>query len=209
MEIAAFDPIKFFIDGKWAMWPLLVCSIVAVAFIIERGLALRRAKVISDALAREIDEMKPGEETEVLAEKARHDDSMLGRLATIAFRHAQYSKEENTEAIQARGRHEATMLERGLVIIEIAAYVAPLLGLLGTVSGMASIFAEIGFQNVAQQQTKFAAGISEILNATITGLIIAIPSYIAYSYYSRKIEMMVVEVETICADLVAKLYRES
>ena len=100
------------------------------------------------------------------------------------------------------------MLERGLVIIEIVAYIAPLLGLLGTVSGLARIFADIGVANIAQQHSEFARGISEILNATIIGLTIAVPAYVAYSYYSRKIEMMVIEVETICADLVAKLYRQ-
>ena len=207
IEIFAFAPWKFLKDGGPFMVPLVLCSLTAVAFIIERGWALQRKKIISDDLARRIDALKPGSDATELAALCEKDDSMLGRLAHLAFEHARYSKEENTEAIQARGRHEATMLERGLVIIEIIAYIAPLLGLLGTVSGMVHIFARIGFENIAFHTTDLAAGISEILNATIMGLSIAIPSYVAYSYYSRKIEMMVVEVETICADLVAKLYR--
>ncbi len=208
IEIIAFAPWKFLKDGGPFMVPLVLCSLTAVAFIIERCWALQRKKIISEDIAQRIDRLKPGSDATELAALCAKDDSMLGRLAHVAFEHAKYSKEENTEAIQARGRHEATMLERGLVIIEIIAYIAPLLGLLGTVSGLSHIFAEIGFENVASQHVRFAKGISEILNATIMGLTIAVPSYVAFSYYSRKIEMMVIEVETICAELVAKLYRQ-
>ena len=208
MEIlATFAPIEFLENGGIFMIPLVLCSLIAVAFIIERGWALQRSKVIPDKIAEGIDQLRPGDDVSTLVGLCEHDQTMLGRLAKIAFAHANYSKEEATDAIQARGRHEATMLERGLVVIEIIAYIAPLLGLLGTVSGLVHIFAKIGFEHIGLQTTELARGISEILNATISGLVIAIPAYIAYSYYSRRVEMMVVEVETICADLVAKLYR--
>jgi biopolymer transport protein ExbB len=206
--MAMLAPIQFLINGGWFMVPLVLCSITAVTFIIERGLALRREKVISDEIAQGIDQLCPGGDATDLAERCHQDGTMLGRLAHVAFEHAPYSKEESSEAIQAKGRHEAALLERGLVILEIIAYIAPLLGLLGTVSGMARLFAQIGLQNITQQQDEFARGISEILNATMTGLTIAIPAYMAYSYYARKVETMVIEVETICADLLAKLYRQ-
>lgn len=206
--LASFAPIQFLKDGGPFMVPLVICSIVALAIILERGWALRRARVVPEDLARQIMDLRTGGNPNALAAACAQSDSMLARLAQVALQHSRYAKEENIEAVQARGRHEATMLERGLVIIEIVAYIAPLLGLLGTVSGLSHIFAEIGFEHISQQHARFAKGISEILNATIMGLSIAVPAYIAFSYYSRKIEQMVVEVETLCADLLAQLYRQ-
>ena len=209
MEIfVMFGLLQFFTESGLFMIPLVLCSLVALAVIAERGWALRRRNVISESIVQKIEQLPPGSEMTELQNLSRKDPTMLGRLTKLALEHAQYPKEETTEALQARGRHEATMLERGLVIIEIIAYIAPLLGLLGTVSGLVHIFAEIGVEGITVQTTRLARGISEILNATIAGLTIAIPSYIAYSYYSRKIQTMVIEVETICADLVIKLYRQ-
>ncbi len=94
-------------------------------------------------------------------------------------------------------------MESGLTVLEIATGIAPLLGLLGTLSGLVGIFAAIGADPVA-----VARGISEALNCTIIGLGVAVPTLITYHYFQRRIEVMSVEMETIVADLVTKCYLE-
>ena len=97
------------------------------------------------------------------------------------------------------------------MLLEILTGVAPLLGLLGTVSGLVKMFDDLSRGAVAvvgQSQAMFLSrGIAEALNCTIMGLVVAIPALIAYSYYSKKVETMGIEMETIVGDLLAKLYR--
>ena len=95
-------------------------------------------------------------------------------------------------------------MEKGLVILEIATGAGPILGLLGTLSGLVSIFAELGGSG---DPVIVARGISEALNTTIVGLAVAVPSLTAHSYFTRRIEMMAVQMESIAADLLAKLYQ--
>jgi len=110
------------------------------------------------------------------------------------------------DAVQTRARHEIVRLESGLFILEIIVGIAPLLGLLGAVSGLVSVFAAFGSDVNAQDPHGIAKGISEALSTTIVGLAIAIPSLIAYSYFSKKIETMAADMELLIADLLAKCY---
>jgi biopolymer transport protein ExbB len=95
-------------------------------------------------------------------------------------------------------------LEKGLVVLEIATGAGPLLGLLGTLSGLVGIFSTLGGSG---DPVMVARGISEALNTTIVGLAVAVPSLVAYSYFQRRIEMAAVEMESIAGDLLSKLYR--
>jgi biopolymer transport protein ExbB len=92
-------------------------------------------------------------------------------------------------------------LESGLVVLEITTGVAPLLGLLGTLSGLVGIFASIGTDPVA-----VARGIAEALNTTIVGLAVAVPSLVTFNYFQRRIEVMAVEMESLVADMIIKCY---
>ena len=97
-------------------------------------------------------------------------------------------------------------LERGLIVLEVITGIAPLLGLLGAVSGLVHVFAHLGLSAGATDTKGIALGISEALNTTIFGLSIAVPSLIAFSYFSKKVEVMAVEMESLVADLLAKCY---
>jgi biopolymer transport protein ExbB len=99
-------------------------------------------------------------------------------------------------------------MESGLALLEMATGVAPLLGLLGTLSGLVGIFANLGGGG-AGDPVAVARGISEALNTTIVGLAVAAPSLVAHNYFQRKIETMAVSMEGIVADLLAKCYPES
>jgi biopolymer transport protein ExbB len=201
--------LEFFHKGGIFMIPLVVCSLAALALILERGFTLMRRRVISPRLAGVIDELQPGQEIDLVVKVARQDQTTLGDIVRVALDHLPWPKAENIEAVQTRARKVTTELDRGIVLLEILTGVAPLLGLLGTVSGLITMFADLSTGRVqVQSQAMFLSkGISEALNCTVMGLVVAIPSLIAYSYFSKKVETMAIEMEAIVSDLLAKLYR--
>jgi biopolymer transport protein ExbB len=123
-----------------------------------------------------------------------------------ALSHLTWPKGENVEAVQTRARHEIVRLESGLFVLEVIVGIAPLLGLLGAVSGLVKVFAAFGNSAANSDPHIIARGISEALSTTIVGLAIAIPSLIAYSYFSKKVETLAAEMESLVADLLAKCY---
>src|SRR5437867_4305655 len=131
----------------------------------------------------------------------------MGRRLILAADHLRCPKAENVDAIQTRARHEVVRLERGLVVLEIIVGIAPLLGLVGTIAGMMTLFGDIGRRGLPEAG-ELAKGIALILNATLAGLLIAIPSLIFWSYYSKKVETIAVEMETLCDEFVRRQYRE-
>ncbi|MEM9446571.1 MAG: MotA/TolQ/ExbB proton channel family protein [Verrucomicrobiota bacterium] len=150
--------------------------------------------------------LKIGEDTEKLAEMTGPGRSTLARLVRVSLEHLPWSRSENVEAVQTQARTEVIRMEKGLVVLEIVTGIGPLLGLLGTVSALITIFGNIGDVGLGDQGMAIARGISEALNTTVAGLVVAIPSLIAHSYYSRKIESMMMEMESLTMDLIAKFY---
>jgi biopolymer transport protein ExbB len=135
------------------------------------------------------------------------DDSPLGRLLLLATNHLDWPKADNVDALETAARHEIVRLERGLVVLEIIVGIAPLLGLVGTIAGMMALFGDIG-QSGLSDAARLAKGIALILNATLIGLLIAIPSLIFWSYYSKKVEVLAVEMETLCDEFIRRQYRD-
>jgi biopolymer transport protein ExbB len=195
--------LKFFAQGGIFIWPMLFCSIISLAIIIERAFALRRSRVLPRQVAEAVDNLPPQGGVDIVWNVVRHDESILGELVRTCLDHLRWPKAENMEAVQTKARQEATRLDRYLVVLEIIYGIAPLLGLLGTISGLITVFGHLNAENEA---VGVARGISEALNVTVAGLIIAIPSLIFHSYYSKKVENYMVELENICSDLLAKLY---
>ena len=197
---------SFFVKGGTFMWPLLVCSIVAVTTIILRTIALREKNVIPLVVESELERLVPGGSAERLSRVVHHDPSSLARLVRVALAHLRWSRADNVEAVQTRARHEMVRLERGLVILEVITGIAPLIGLIGTVSGLIHVFASLGLSAGAADAKRIALGISEALTCTIFGLGIAVPSLVAFVYFSKKVEVMSVEMESLITDLLSKLY---
>src|SRR5213595_1228281 len=196
----------FFSRGGLFMWPLLICSIVSVTIMILRGLALRRKIVMPSAIESEIERMTPGESPERLSRLVYHDPSSLARITRVALQHLRGPRSENVEVVQTRARHEMVRLERGLIILEVITGIAPLLGLIGAVSGLVHVFSHLGLSSGASDTRQIALGIAEALNATVFGLSIAVPTLIAFSYFSKKVEVMSVEMETLVVELISKCY---
>jgi len=206
--ISLKSTLHFFYQGGFFMVPLVLCSVTSVAVIVLRGLALRRDIVMPPVIEREVESIQPGDEDAAnrLAKLVRYDRSTLARIVHVGLNHLAWPKSENMEAVQTRARHEMVRLESGIFILEIVVGIAPLLGLLGAVSGLVSVFAAFGADVSAQDPHGIAKGISEALTTTIVGLAVAIPSLIAYSYFSKKIETMAAEMESLVAELLSKCY---
>jgi biopolymer transport protein ExbB len=185
---------------------LVLTSVVALAFIVERGLALRWKKVIPPAVQAALESCQSTQDVPMLKRVCQQYNSPVGRLLLLATDHLHWPKDENVEALQTRARQEITRLERGLVVLEIVVGIAPLLGLVGTIAGMMTLFGDIGQQGL-NDASRLARGISLVLNATLLGLLIAIPSLIFWSYYSKKVETLAVEMEGMCDEFVRRQYR--
>lgn len=187
---------------------LILTSVVGLAFVIERGLALRWSKVIPPTIESALQACKTREDVGMLQRVCTQNPSPLGRLLNLASEQLDWPKAENVDAVQTQARHEIVRLERGLVVLEVIVGIAPLLGLVGTIAGMMSVFGDIG-ETGLDNTAVLAHGIGLILRATLMGLLIAIPSLIAWSYFNKKVETMTVEMETLCDQFVRRLYRGS
>jgi biopolymer transport protein ExbB len=187
---------------------LVLTSIVGLTFIVERGLALRWKKVVPPEIEAAVESCQSPADVPMLKRVCeQHNNSPLSRLLLVAAERLNWPKAENVDALQTRARHEIVRLERGLVVLEIIVGIAPLLGLVGTIVGMMSAFAEIGPSGQIDPN-RLAQSIATILQATLIGLLIAIPALIFWSYFNKKVEMLAVEMEALCDEFVRRQYRE-
>ena len=198
--------VSFFTKGGLFMWPLLACSIVTVTTIVLSILTLREKKVLPLVIESEIERLVPGGSAERLTRLVNDDNSSLARITRVALQHMRWPRSENIEFAQTRARAELVRLERGLIVLEVVTGIAPLVGLIGTVSGLVQVFSGLGLSTGAADTKAVALGISMALNCTIFGLSIAVPSLIAFSYFSKKVEILSVQMESIVSDLIAKCY---
>jgi biopolymer transport protein ExbB len=185
---------------------LVVASVVALTFIVERGLALRWNRVIPPAVLHGVEFYKSPEQLPHLQKVCADHPSTAGRLLLFATQHLDWPRAENAELIETRARHEVAQLERGLVVLEILIGIAPLLGLVGTIYGLITLFGSMS-QVTGVDSVAFAQGISTALYATLLGLLVAIPALIGWSYYTKKVENLTVEMETLCDEFLRKHYQ--
>jgi biopolymer transport protein ExbB len=197
--------LEFIKAGGPFMILLLATSVVGLTFIIERGLALRWRKVIPPDVEHAVSLCQAAEDLNDLRQVCYARPSSFSRLMITAHDYLQRPRQENVDAIETRARHEVLQLERGLVVLEIVVGIAPLLGLVGTIHGLIRLFGDLGRSGLADNSV-LAAGIAIALNTTLTGLLIAIPSLIAWSYYNKKVETLTVEMETLCDEFLRRYY---
>lgn len=192
------------------MIPLIICSVISLAIMLERGIALRRSAIIKPSLARAIADLRYGDRTTLIEQLSTDQSTTLSRLVRSCLLYLPWSKAENTEALQTKARAEVSQMERGLVFLEIVVAIGPLLGLLGTISGLIAIFGNASMNGgLATQGMIIAQGISEALHTTVAGLVVAIPSAVAHALYARRVDDYSVELESLCVDLLGKLYSEA
>jgi biopolymer transport protein ExbB len=185
----------------WPIWPLILCSILALAFIIERALKLKTSIIVPPRLVDEAINVSRQSvpDTETVGQLERH--SALGQVLAAGWRainsNPQCTAEEMRAAMESAGRAVAHQLGRYLPALATIASIAPLLGLLGTVIGMIEIFGSqaptgtLSGGNPAQ----LAHGISTALYNTAFGLMVAIPSLIAWRYFRARVDGYVLRLE--------------
>lgn len=180
--------------GGLLMWPIIACSVVAVGIVLERLWTLREKRVLPPSVANRVRELAEHNQLDIAQLQQLHQSSPFGQVlaAGLAYRHA--SRDVLKEVIEDTGRHVVYDLERYLNSLGTIAAISPLLGLLGTVSGMIRSFTAITTEGVGNP-TVLAGGISEALVTTAAGLIVAIPALIAYRYLRSRVNGLVIKIE--------------
>ena len=185
----------------WPIYPIILCSIIAIGIIGERFYTLRQSVVAPrDLLPRVVQEQRQGGvSNDMLTRLSQH--SMLGRVLAAGLKNAGSSREVMRESIEEAGRAVAQELERFLTTLGTIATMSPLLGLLGTIIGMIEIFGAsppTGITDPAQ----LAHGISIALYNAAFGIIVAVPSLVFYRHFRAKADSLVVEMELQAVKLV-------
>lgn len=180
--------------GGWLMLPIIACSVVAVAIVLERLWTLQEKRVLPVNIANQVWEWVQHNQIEAQQVQQVHDSSAFGQVlaAGLSYRHA--PRDVLKEAVEDSGRHAVHGLERYLNTLGTIAAISPLLGLLGTVSGMIRSFTAITTEGVGNPAV-LAGGISEALITTAAGLTVAIPALIAYRYLRGRVDGLVVRIE--------------
>ncbi len=191
--------------GGPIMVPIFICSVIALAVILERMVSLRRSRIMRSELIEVIEAVRGPEDLQVIFNRCNVIQGPFSNIIKRTISNTHLSREEKVLDIQATGRQEARALERMLVVLEIITAITPLLGLLGTVLGMSQVFDVIS--EVGLGQTKaFSGGIAQALRTTIIGLGVAIPSLIAYTSFDRKVDNLILEMEKYSMSLLNKIY---
>jgi biopolymer transport protein ExbB len=192
--------------GGIVMVPIILCSILAVAITLERLWTLREQRVVPAELA---DKVWQWVESRALSEKqttALQQHSPLGRVLAAGLVNRHRDRAVMLEAIDDAGRHVVHDLERFLNTLGTIAAITPLLGLLGTVTGMIRTFKAITVAGVGNPAA-MAGGISEALITTAAGLLVAIPALVAYRYLRGRVDALVIQMEKESIKLVQAIDR--
>ena len=197
-------------SGGWLMLPIILCSVFSISIIAERFWSLRREKVLPKHLVANIWNAVKKDNLARADIEALSKESALGQILSVGLLNRDESRERIKECIEERGREVVHDLERFLNTLGTIASISPLLGLLGTVIGMISVFAAITKHGVGDP-TALAGGISEAMITTAAGLTVAIISLVFYRYFRRKVDGIVVIMEREAIKMVDVLHnnRES
>ena len=199
--------LEFFKAGGLLMWPLFICSGIAIAIIAERFWSLQSSRISPPELITHIWQWLKSGQVDNNRIGALQRNSPLGQILAAGLANRESSRDITKESIEDVGRHVTLSLERNLNTLGTIAAITPLLGLLGTVIGMIKVFAVITTEGVGNPET-LAGGISEALITTAMGLVVAIPSLIFYRYFRGKVNVLVVDMEEKAMKLVEILHGE-
>ena len=198
--------IDFLARGGPLMIPLLICSVLALAIILERAFSLRSKRIIRGDTLQRVKSLLADNQIGDAMTLCRRQPSVMGRILLAAIVNHDRDREELKTIVEDAGRQEVPTLDRYLGMLGTIAAITPLLGLTGTVFGMIRTFTVISEKGVAHP-SQLAGGISEALVTTATGLVIAIPALIFFNYYTAKADRLILEIEKQSYRLVDALKR--
>ena len=186
--------LEFIRKGGIFMYPIILCSVVALSIFLQKMWVLRRGKIMPDNFLDLLYSYLSNRKYSDAANLSRMNGSSIARIASAALEKVGSSKEELKESIEESGRREATELGRYIEGLGAISNVSTLLGLLGTISGMIKIFRVISEKTIVDPPS-LAGGISEALYTTALGLLVAIPAFIAYKYLNGRADEYVADLE--------------
>lgn len=181
-------------SGNVMMIPLGVCSLVAVAVIFERIYALRSSKVIVSEVVGAVETLDAAQDLSVARAILERNPGPFANIVTTGLNHADDDWVIIRDVLQESGRQEAVRLSRNLNILETVAAIAPLLGLLGTVTGMIRVFSAVSAHGLGQPEY-MSGGISEAMITTAAGLIIGIPVLVMHQWLQGKADAIIFDLE--------------
>ncbi len=193
----------FLQNGGIFMIPLLITSVVGMTAIVYKFLSLSRKRVIPEELARKVvafEEHASNGKIEPILKEFQRGESTLARLCAVAVKHRGSPRGEIIHAVETSAREETVQLHSGIGLLDTVITIAPLLGLLGTASGLVLIFKGLGDNS---DHLAIARGIAEALRTTIFGLAIAVPCIVAHGHFTRRIETLTMRLETLLSHLAA------
>jgi biopolymer transport protein ExbB len=186
--------IDLIVKGGVFMSPIILCSILALAVFLERLWVLRRNRIIPDVLIREVGELLTEKKISEALSLCQGDTSPISNIFSAGLKRSGKGMWLVKEAIEERGGREAVILEKRVGILATIGNLAPLLGLLGTVSGMIKTFNVMSLEGVGNPSS-LAGGIAEALITTAAGLCVAIPTLVCYRILRDKAESLIFEME--------------
>lgn len=190
--------------GGPIMWPILICSVIAFAIMVERLLALRREEIDTKAFMEQISKSLKRNRVMDAIELCERTKGPIASILKAGLLKHDRPRQDIREAIEDASVHEVPRLEKNLPVLATVAHISPLLGLLGTVTGMVQAFQVIESKASAVNPVNpgdLAGGIWEALLTTVAGLCVAIPTYVAYNYLVSRVDGFVLEMERSATDL--------
>jgi biopolymer transport protein ExbB len=198
---------ELFLKGGILMYPIALCSIIAVGIFLERMWVLRRGRVLPRDFLIEVEDLVMRRKRPEAISLCKRNNSSISHVIRVGIENYGKKRDVIKEKIEEVGRREAASLERYINVIGTIAGISPLLGLLGTVSGMIKSFNIISMQGVADPAS-LAGGISEALITTAAGLVVAIPTFVIYRYLANKADALILEMEENSIRMVDLVKRE-
>jgi biopolymer transport protein ExbB len=192
--------VEWFVRGGPVMYPILACSIIGLAVFLERIAFLRRKHLLPDRFVRGVTRAWQRGEFEVAWRLCQQQDIPLARMLRAGLRKVKEGPQEVERAIEVAGSHEAGVLDTNLRFLGAISNIAPMLGFLGTVTGLITAFNVIAVQGTGDPKL-MADGVSEALITTEFGLFVGIPALGAYHYLRGKVDRLLHEMEAITIEL--------
>ncbi|RMH01693.1 MAG: MotA/TolQ/ExbB proton channel family protein [Planctomycetota bacterium] len=192
-------------NGGPVMWPLGLCSVLAVAFIVERALRLRRGALGTVAAGEEVLAAWESGGPEAALARCAEQATPMARILAAAMKRTGAPLLEMEKAVEDAGARELRVLSAKLRPLVVIAAIAPLLGLLGTVWGMIQAFTEIATSDALGRPERLADGITSALITTAVGLSIAIPAQAAYYFFRSRLDRFTTAVEQVYGALTDRL----
>lgn len=194
--------LEIFLKGGFIMWLILATSIVGLAVVIDRFLVLRKARINVPAFMVRIRGFIKKKDISGAISYCMEEKSPVANIVRKGLKKYKYGHDRVKEAIENAGSQEISKLEKGLTILATVSGIAPLLGFLGTVTGMIQAFMTIQDLAGAANPSDLAGGIWEALITTAFGLIVGIPALAFYNYFLSAVKRLVGEMETVANDVV-------